>query len=136
MAADDRQAVLEPIGAAAAATSTSSVTTPPTREHRLEEQRKLGVYFEDDYDYLKHLRDANELVAVVEERCRIGTETGGRVVHAGKDVFVPPQSNVQLPSSLFETPGVQLETGLLNQAAPLPGACIVFHVSVWTTHVF
>ncbi len=25
-----------------------------------EEQMKYGIYFDDDYDYLQHLRDANK----------------------------------------------------------------------------
>jgi len=35
---------------------------------RLSEQRKFGVYYDDDYDYLQHLKDVNELndVGIVE----------------------------------------------------------------------
>lgn len=35
-------------------------------EKRLEEQRNFGVFFDDDYDYLQHLKEASgpsELVA-------------------------------------------------------------------------
>jgi len=32
-----------------------------TTEERLEEQRKFGVFYDDEYDYLQHLRDVNEL---------------------------------------------------------------------------
>lgn len=35
-------------------------------QRRREEQRKFGVFFDDDYDYLQHLKEAqgpNELVA-------------------------------------------------------------------------
>ena len=28
---------------------------------RKEEQRKYGVFFDDDYDYMQHLKDVNEL---------------------------------------------------------------------------
>ncbi|KJH42998.1 Low temperature viability protein [Dictyocaulus viviparus] len=31
----------------------------PTQEH-LEEQHRCGIYFDDDYDYMQHLRDLNE----------------------------------------------------------------------------
>jgi len=35
---------------------------------QLSEQRKFGVYYDDDYDYLQHLKDVNELndVGIVE----------------------------------------------------------------------
>lgn len=26
----------------------------------MEEQRKFGIYFDDDYNYLQHLKEANE----------------------------------------------------------------------------
>ena len=31
------------------------------KEKRLEEQRKYGVFFDDDYDYMQHLKDVNEV---------------------------------------------------------------------------
>ncbi len=33
-------------------------------ESRREEQRKYGVFYDDDYDYLQHLKDVNELYEV------------------------------------------------------------------------
>lgn len=32
----------------------------PSAEH-LEEQQKYGVYYDDDYDYLQHMRAINEV---------------------------------------------------------------------------
>jgi protein LTV1 len=68
-----------------------------------EELHKYGVYFEDDYDYLQHLRDVNEVV-----------ETDG----VERTQIRLPKAAVQLPSTIFETKGVELKVGLLNQAAP------------------
>jgi len=38
------------------------------KSDRLSEQRKFGVYYDDDYDYLQHLKDVSELneVGIVE----------------------------------------------------------------------
>jgi len=35
---------------------------------RLGEQRKFGIYYDDDYDYLQHLKDVSELndVGIIE----------------------------------------------------------------------
>lgn len=33
-------------------------------EERKEEQRKFGVFFDDDYDYMQHLKDTNEIYQV------------------------------------------------------------------------
>uniref|UniRef100_A0A5S6QJQ5 Protein LTV1 homolog n=1 Tax=Trichuris muris TaxID=70415 RepID=A0A5S6QJQ5_TRIMR len=85
-----------------------------TKEERLAEQAKYGIYFEDDdYDYLQHLKDANELetVSLYDEHYRIFSN--GQVVEAGKTVVVP--------STLLGSQGVQLKVGLLNQAAPQTG---------------
>ena len=35
-----------------------------TAETRLEELKKYGVFYDDDYDYMQHLRDVDELYAV------------------------------------------------------------------------
>lgn len=38
--------------------------------YRLEEQHKYGIYFDDDYNYLQHLRDVN-VVGTMEKIIRI-----------------------------------------------------------------
>ena len=41
--------------------------SPLNREDRIKEQKKYGIFFEDDYDYLQHLKERQakvELVAV------------------------------------------------------------------------
>lgn len=39
-------------------------------EKRREEQRKFGVFFDDDYDYLQHLRDVPQPAELVSAPCR------------------------------------------------------------------
>lgn len=37
-----------------------------TPEQRKEQQRKYGVYFDDDYNYLQHLKDTREVTMVMQ----------------------------------------------------------------------
>jgi len=47
--------------------------------NRLGEQRKFGIYYDDDYDYLQHLKDVSELNDVgIIERFHISAD---QVVH-------------------------------------------------------
>ncbi|CAH1255161.1 Hypp1469 [Branchiostoma lanceolatum] len=84
-------------------------------EKRREEQRKFGVYFEDEYDYLQHLKEPGQ--AVLEP-------TVSRVRIKKAEVTDEPQPEetpkLQLPASVF--PSEQEEdVGMLNKAAPLVG---------------
>lgn len=47
-------------------------------EARREEQRQFGVFFDDDYDYMQHLKDTNEIyqVGIVD---RVYSEHNGEV---------------------------------------------------------
>ncbi|XP_068451710.1 protein LTV1 homolog [Clinocottus analis] len=100
-------------------------------EKRREEQREFGVFFDDDYNYLQHLKEgsgANELVASAP------AHAVGRPVHprdeeeddeeekeeeGGNAVPVQP-TVINLPSSLFASE-FEEEVGLLNKAAPISG---------------
>ncbi|CAG2172558.1 unnamed protein product [Oppiella nova] len=66
---------------------------------RKEEQKKYGIYFDDNYDYLQHIRDVDPLTEwqPVEEREK------------------SKKSDLQLPSSLFPS-AVEEKEGLLNKA--------------------
>lgn len=72
----------------------------------VEERTKYGIYYTDEYDYLKHLKAVGEAV-----------DLGGEEVE--RAVVSVPKKN--LPSVIFETKGVELKVGLLNQAAPRNG---------------
>ncbi|XP_075233270.1 LTV1 ribosome biogenesis factor [Lycorma delicatula] len=70
-------------------------------KNRKEEQKKYGIYYDDDYDYLQHLR-----------------ERGTSVNHWEQTKEVPKsRSKLKLPSSVFASE-VEEDVGLLNKAAP------------------
>merc|ERR1719414_2152476 len=103
-----------------------------------EEERKFGVFYDDDYNYLQHLKDRGQVDHDWSEADRFVLERqsgsgpaaaegggGGQVVsgepgdsqpaHSQESVRV---SGVQLPSAVFASKGEQEEVGLLNKAAP------------------
>ncbi|KAK9540818.1 hypothetical protein VZT92_003244 [Zoarces viviparus] len=92
-------------------------------EKRREEQRDFGVFFDDDYNYLQHLKEAvptTELVAAapapgdkgsVHLQDEENSEEGDNAVTA---------TTINLPSSVFASE-FEEEVGLLNKAAPISG---------------
>ncbi|KOC69001.1 Protein LTV1 like protein, partial [Habropoda laboriosa] len=76
-----------------------------------EEQRKYGIYFDDDYDYLQHLKDVNTLTAEWERVDNITPSKPNDKNHTPK---------INLPSSVFAS-NVEEKVGLLNKAAPVSG---------------
>lgn len=89
-------------------------------EKRIEEQRKYGIYFDDDYDYLQHLKDSDEVSTVkwdtVEriyapnyQKPEEGSVSTPENIEDLKDV------KIKLPSSVFESE-YQEQVGLLNKA--------------------
>ncbi|NXX76560.1 LTV1 protein, partial [Urocolius indicus] len=95
-------------------------------EQRREEQRKYGVFFDDDYDYLQHLKEASgpsELVPSVRgQQSRIVVTSEGRVEDEIQRV---PAPSIKLPSSVFATE-FEEDVGLLNKAAPVSGPRLDF----------
>jgi len=76
---------------------------------RKEEERKFGVFFDDDYNYLQHLKQSTEETAwdpVVRNRIK-------------KDEPKNEQE-LSLPSSVFPSE-VEESIGMLNKAAPIRG---------------
>jgi protein LTV1 len=71
---------------------------------RKEEQKKYGIYFDDDYDYLQHLRDVNYAAVDWEPSRQSSSEP----------------AKLKLPSSVFASK-VEDDVGLLNKAAPHAG---------------
>ncbi|RNA16204.1 LTV1 -like protein [Brachionus plicatilis] len=82
------------------------------RFKRIEEQHKFGVYYDDDYDYLQHLRDADQ-----EDRVNLEPEMikVGSVLIKNEEEAEKPK--LQLPSSVFASK-VEEDIGYFNQAAP------------------
>ncbi|XP_061234092.1 protein LTV1 homolog [Neopsephotus bourkii] len=95
-------------------------------ERRREEQRKYGVFFDDDYDYLQHLKEASgpsELVPSVRgQQSRIVVTSEGRIEDEIQRV---PAPSIKLPSSVFATE-FEEDVGLLNKAAPVSGPRLDF----------
>lgn len=75
------------------------------QEKKKEEQVKYGIYFDDEYNYLQHMRDANTQSVEWEKVEKI-------------EAAAP--SNLKLPSSVFASK-VEEDVGLLNKAAPHSG---------------
>uniref|UniRef100_UPI00358F1C26 protein LTV1 homolog n=1 Tax=Myxine glutinosa TaxID=7769 RepID=UPI00358F1C26 len=90
------------------------------KDKRLKEQRTFGIFFDDDYNYLQHLKElprTAELLPV-------------KPSHEGAPIPIQSEDDVeiirilatsfQLPSSVFAT-DFEEKTGLLNRAAPVRG---------------
>lgn len=77
------------------------------REKQKEERTKYGIYFDDEYDYLQHLKDTNEVYDLepVEHKFKVNA---------------PQEPKLHLPSSVFPT-DVETEVGLLNKAVAITG---------------
>uniref|UniRef100_A0A8D0GGP0 Protein LTV1 homolog n=1 Tax=Sphenodon punctatus TaxID=8508 RepID=A0A8D0GGP0_SPHPU len=96
-------------------------------EQRRDEQRKYGVFFDDDYDYLQHLKEASrpsELVPsdVSGQRSRIVVTEEGKVEEEIQQIPTPA---INLPSSVFAS-DFEEDVGLLNKAAPVSGPRLDF----------
>jgi protein LTV1 len=92
-------------------TDTSSVpSTSATKldpEKRRKEQHSFGIFFDDDYDYLQHLREPGKQSVHWEE-----------IPQKAKTEKEKPK--IQLPSSVFASE-FEEEEGLLHKAIPKPG---------------
>lgn len=80
-------------------------------QKRKKEQQKFGIFYEDDYDYLQHLREPSTN-NVVWEYVENPNQQKSKTKNKSK--------NIQLPSSVFATE-YEEDEGMLNKAAPCPG---------------
>ncbi|XP_035721445.1 protein LTV1 homolog [Vespa mandarinia] len=101
------QRVLVPAGETQA---TKLEKKPLDKKKRVEEQQKYGIYFDDDYDYLQHLKDVNTLDV---EWVHVDP------VNVNEDEK-KEDCKLNLPSSVFAS-NVEEKVGLLNKAAPVSG---------------
>ncbi|KAM9317109.1 protein LTV1 homolog [Gastrophryne carolinensis] len=90
-------------------------------EKRKEEQRKFGVFFDDDYNYLQHLREVGPAELVASDSRPVLNRI---VVTDGKieDEEHSAAPTINLPSSVFASE-FEEDVGLLNKAAPR-GLCL------------
>lgn len=97
-------------------------------EKRREEQREFGVFFDDDYNYLQHLKEASgttELVAsgpshTDRQRVHLHDEDEESEESEEEGDTARPAASINLPSSVFASE-FEEEVGLLNKAAPISG---------------
>lgn len=83
-----------------------------TNKKNKEEEHKYGIFFDDEYDYLQHLKTSSEANVEWEQ---VDFKSNTRVKPSnGTD------AKVQLPSSVFASE-VEEPVGLLNKAAPIYG---------------
>ncbi|XP_005608270.2 protein LTV1 homolog [Equus caballus] len=90
-------------------------------EERRAEQRKYGVFFDDDYDYLQHLKEPSgpsELVPT-------GTSSAPDGRDEEEETRVLSTTGIKLPSSVFASE-FEEDVGLLNKAAPVSGPRLDF----------
>jgi len=85
------------------------VTDPAEREKIKQEEREHGVFFEDNYNYLQHLKDRS----VVEH----DWSEADRFILNKKETEVKVGGNISLPTEVFRSKEEE-EVGLLNKAAP------------------
>lgn len=89
---------------------------PEAVEKRIKEQKKFGVYFDDDYDYLQHLREPEDN-AVHWEYVEAANLKGNAAVAPEEAVA---KAGLMLPSSVFASE-FEEEEGMLRKAAPRSG---------------
>ncbi|XP_036727749.1 protein LTV1 homolog [Balaenoptera musculus] len=90
-------------------------------EERRAEQRKYGVFFDDDYDYLQHLREPSGPSELVP------TDTCGAPYREDEkeEALATSTTGIKLPSSVFASE-FEEDVGLLNKAAPVSGPRLDF----------
>ncbi|XP_049879994.1 protein LTV1 homolog [Pectinophora gossypiella] len=91
-----------------------------TPEQRRLEQQKYGIYFDDDYNYLQHLRDTKEVTMVMQPNTVVQQKKNKPVEQTETESNLA--AKLQLPSSVFASE-VEEDVGLLNKAAS-QGLCL------------
>lgn len=79
-----------------------------SNEKRIEDQKKFGIYFDDDYDYLQHLRDSEKQEVVWEQ------------VEPRNAVKEKAEPKLKLPSSVFASE-FEEDEGLLRRGNQVRG---------------
>ncbi|KAK6622588.1 hypothetical protein RUM43_008430 [Polyplax serrata] len=82
-----------------------------TKKNR-EEEHKYGIFFDDEYDYLQHLKTVTEPLTSLEEIKYKPNEKRRQKKF--------PEMKILLPSSVFQS-DFEVPVGLLNKAAPVYG---------------
>ncbi|CAG4939332.1 unnamed protein product [Colias eurytheme] len=94
-----------------------------TPEQRKEEQHKYGIYFDDDYNYLQHLKDTKEVTLVLQPKATHKRKQPSANKEEGdEEGLIEVTEKLQFPSSVFASE-VEEDVGLLNKAAS-QGLCL------------
>jgi len=92
---------------------------------RKEEEREFGVFYDDEYDYLQHMKSRDEIEYDWDEvdKFNIDAPKAATRPSSTRPGSTKPgkSSNIKLPDVVFETEGQEEEIGLLNKAAPHKG---------------
>ncbi|CAG9764118.1 unnamed protein product [Ceutorhynchus assimilis] len=94
------QRVLKPLGG-------KDNESKAEKEKRIEEQHKYGIYFDDDFNYLQHLKEPQDNRMEWPE-------------HVEDELEKRKESKIKLPSSVFASE-VEEDVGMLGKAAPVSG---------------
>ncbi|XP_064216681.1 protein LTV1 homolog isoform X3 [Aotus nancymaae] len=92
-----------------------------SNEERQAEQRKYGVFFDDDYDYLQHLKEPSGPSELIPS----STFSAHNRREEKEETLVIPSTGIKLPSSVFASE-FEEDVGLLNKAAPVSGPRLDF----------
>jgi len=93
---------------------------------RKEEEREFGVFYDDEYDYLQHMKSRDEIQYDWDEVDKITIEAPDNAstrpgsTRPGSTKPGKP-SNIKLPDAVFASTQEEEEIGLLNRAAPHKG---------------
>ncbi|XP_059473693.1 protein LTV1 homolog [Neocloeon triangulifer] len=94
---------------------------PEEVEKRMEEQRQFGIFFDDEYNYMQHIKSVDDHDVELQPVERIRIESG-KLNPPGSSSKVSHSTSsgqtVQLPANVFASEAEE-EVGLLNKAAPM-----------------
>ena len=93
--------------------------TKEETKKRKDEEREFGVFYDDEYDYLQHLKNREEVQYDWDEVDKFlisKNDTSEEPKNSTKKI----QSNLKLPKEVFPSE-IEEDVGLLNKAAPHKG---------------
>ncbi|XP_041979394.1 protein LTV1 homolog [Aricia agestis] len=91
-----------------------------TPEQRKQQQIKYGIYFDDDYNYLQHLKDTREVTMVMQPKATHKRKE--KPIKENAETEKDSTVKLNLPSSVFASE-VEEDVGMLNKAAS-QGLCL------------
>lgn len=87
-----------------------------TNSKTKEEERAHGVFYDDEYNYLQHLKDRSKVEHDWSEADRFILSAEERKEAQLEEIR---KMNLKLPSQVFASKGKEEDVGLLNKAAPV-----------------